>query len=240
MGIRFRCPNCDKRLNVKSHQAGHVGFCPKCNGEITVPEKSTLEPDLVSSQKSKSSSPRESRPPTADTFTLNQPYDDDESSDDSFALSAGSLAAPPGSDSFLLSKPLNPALRPGAPDPIDQNPRLIWYVRHPRISEIGPVRGEKIRELFDEGKIIASCRLWREDWDDWERADDVFPQLKEQPDEPNDQVFRDPDAEIPVSRKKQKAQLRSRQQLIAIGVAVVLGVVTIIALIIVLMIITSS
>ncbi len=202
MGIRFRCPNCDKRLNVKAHQAGHVGICPHCRGEITVPETSTLEPDLVTTRKKGASENSGVAPPTEDTFTLNQSYGDD-GSDDSFALSAGALATPPGSDSFLLSKPSNPALRPGAPDPIDDDPRRIWYVRHPKFSEVGPVRGDKVREMLDNGRIIASCRVWREDWNDWERAADVFSELKEEPASESPAVFRDPNAQIPASAARQ-------------------------------------
>ena len=165
---------------------------------------------------------------------MNQSYGDD-GSDDSFALSAGALATPPGSDSFLLSKPSNPALRPGAPDPIDDDPRRIWYVRHPKFSEVGPVRGDKVREMLDNGRIIASCRVWREDWNDWERAADVFSELKEEPASESPAVFCDPNAQIPASSASQKSKLRSRKRMVAVGVAVVLGVVTIVVLAIVLM-----
>jgi len=42
MGIRFLCPACGKRVNVKQEQAGLRGFCPKCGAGIDVPTESTL------------------------------------------------------------------------------------------------------------------------------------------------------------------------------------------------------
>lgn len=40
MGIRFICPSCDSKLNVKSHLAGKRGICPKCDARIRIPLKS--------------------------------------------------------------------------------------------------------------------------------------------------------------------------------------------------------
>jgi hypothetical protein len=37
MGIRFICPNCDKKLNVKTHLAGKRGICPDCATRIRIP-----------------------------------------------------------------------------------------------------------------------------------------------------------------------------------------------------------
>ena len=42
MGIRFICPACTKRINVKEHQAGKRGFCPKCGAPVQIPLASTL------------------------------------------------------------------------------------------------------------------------------------------------------------------------------------------------------
>jgi hypothetical protein len=37
MGIKFYCPSCDKRLNVKSFLAGKTGFCPHCQAKVHIP-----------------------------------------------------------------------------------------------------------------------------------------------------------------------------------------------------------
>ncbi len=40
MGIKFYCPSCDKRLNVKSFLAGKAGFCPHCQAKVQIPAES--------------------------------------------------------------------------------------------------------------------------------------------------------------------------------------------------------
>ncbi|MBT4693309.1 MAG: DUF4339 domain-containing protein [Planctomycetaceae bacterium] len=42
MGIRFICPNCDKKLNVKSHLAGKRGICPDCTTRIRIPSETSV------------------------------------------------------------------------------------------------------------------------------------------------------------------------------------------------------
>jgi hypothetical protein len=40
MGIKFYCPSCDKRLNVKTFLAGKAGFCPHCQAKLQIPTES--------------------------------------------------------------------------------------------------------------------------------------------------------------------------------------------------------
>lgn len=42
MGIRFYCPNCDHRLNVKAFLAGKRGVCPQCGGGLDIPRESQI------------------------------------------------------------------------------------------------------------------------------------------------------------------------------------------------------
>ena len=37
MGIRFLCPKCEKKLNVKVSQAGKRGICPRCKSRFRIP-----------------------------------------------------------------------------------------------------------------------------------------------------------------------------------------------------------
>ena len=37
MGIRFLCPKCEKKLNVKVSQAGKRGICPRCESRFRIP-----------------------------------------------------------------------------------------------------------------------------------------------------------------------------------------------------------
>ena len=43
MGIRFICPSCDKKLNVKAYLAGKRGICPECEARIRIPMDSETE-----------------------------------------------------------------------------------------------------------------------------------------------------------------------------------------------------
>lgn len=47
MGIRFICPSCDNKLNVKSYLAGKRGICPKCDARIRIPLESDSENQLA-------------------------------------------------------------------------------------------------------------------------------------------------------------------------------------------------
>jgi len=47
MGIRFICPSCDNKLNIKSYLAGKRGICPKCDARIRIPLESDSENQLA-------------------------------------------------------------------------------------------------------------------------------------------------------------------------------------------------
>jgi len=38
MPIRFRCPTCDRQLSIARRKVGTQVHCPRCEGEITVPD----------------------------------------------------------------------------------------------------------------------------------------------------------------------------------------------------------
>ena len=86
------------------------------------------------------------------------------------ALRYPSPPEPPG-----LPKPTPPEAE--SVDPIDENPRAIWYVRPPTGGQYGPADGEVMRQWLAEGRISVNSLVWREGWDQWEEAIQVFPQL---------------------------------------------------------------
>ncbi|MDZ4778806.1 MAG: GYF domain-containing protein [Planctomycetia bacterium] len=43
MGIRFQCPACGAKLNVKTELAGKRGACPKCQAKIQIPASDEAE-----------------------------------------------------------------------------------------------------------------------------------------------------------------------------------------------------
>jgi hypothetical protein len=63
------------------------------------------------------------------------------------------------------------------PDPIDEAPDAIWYVRPPSGGQYGPARGDIMRKWIGEGRVSADSLVWREGWDDWCTASDVFASL---------------------------------------------------------------
>ncbi len=75
--------------------------------------------------------------------------------------------------SFMLGKP---KIRVEA-NPLRSRPDHVWYARHRRHGEKGPLRSRDVEQLLDDGTLRADWIVWRQDWNDWLPADEVFPQL---------------------------------------------------------------
>ena len=63
------------------------------------------------------------------------------------------------------------------PNPIDEDPSAMWYVRPPSGGEYGPASGEIMKKWIDEGRVSSDSLVWREGWGDWQTAGPLFPQL---------------------------------------------------------------
>ena len=204
MGIRFQCEHCQTRLNVKSHQAGKQGRCPKCGSAILIPSQSTLNapssaPSPVGTEQatlnfSKTELLRpedvggtvvETRPAPVDNFSVAEDTNSN-ASDDSIALTTSPTPPMADPDSFLLGKPKNKALLPDGPDPIQEDPRKVWYIRNHKHSEIGPIPGSQLQQMLDDKKVLPGSYLWREDWEDWEKGEAIFSSLGNLSDSPSD------------------------------------------------------
>ena len=256
MGIRFLCENCQKRLNVKVHQAGKKGRCPECGEQLIVPMQSTIaaneksshsadEDEEVEEQKTTQFTQTQrfdgedlgiaatqTKPSTSalDSFTISNNNTREGESDDSITL-ASSDVPEPNADSFMLGKPVNPALQPGGPDPIEEDPNKVWYIRHAKDGETGPIRGKQLREMLDEGKVKQGSVIWREDWQDWEKVGAVFAGFEDIDKTVADQVFSDPNYPLPNSKAAQLASQKRIRRRVWLTVAIVVGVVTISSLI---------
>ncbi len=66
---------------------------------------------------------------------------------------------------------------PAPLDPIDESPQAIWYVRPPSGGQYGPARGEVMRKWLGEGRVSPDSLVWREGWQDWKMAAEVFASL---------------------------------------------------------------
>ncbi len=62
-------------------------------------------------------------------------------------------------------------------DPIDEAPDAIWYIRPSSGGQYGPARGDIMRKWMGEGRVNADSLVWREGWNDWSTAADIFPSL---------------------------------------------------------------
>lgn len=219
MGIRFRCIHCDRKLNVKAKQAGEVCVCPDCENEIQIPFESEIKkkrkrrPSLdtlhaplrqTGSQLTQgvSSEIRIDVTDTVDVIADGGSIDKPVSSklDVPVLPIAGIQAADPQnvieevdqadqSDSFILSKPVIKVEE----DPLRSDPNRVWYVRHSRLGEKGPLKAAAVEALIDEGYLQVGHIVWREDWNDWLRAEEVFSEIAAR----HHRALTDPDWMIP-------------------------------------------
>ena len=62
-------------------------------------------------------------------------------------------------------------------DPFAEAPNALWYVRPSTGGQYGPATAEIMKSWLDEGRINESSYVWREGWEDWKNAADVFEQI---------------------------------------------------------------
>ncbi len=91
-------------------------------------------------------------------FSDDASYEDDESGE---------------ADSFLLAKPVIKIQS----DPLMSDPKLVWYLRHKRFGEKGPLKARQVEAMLESGQLRSGYIVWREDWNDWLPAEEVFPKL---------------------------------------------------------------
>lgn len=153
MGIRFICPACTKRINVKDHQAGKRGLCPKCGASVQIPLTSTL-----------TDRPEAEDSPTA---TIANP-----------AVAAQPSAAPsPAEGTAPVGRIV--AIQPApAVDPLAENPTAVWYVSAADGGQpFGPADGATMFQWLQEGRIASTSLVWRQDWPEWQPATSLWPHL---------------------------------------------------------------
>jgi len=174
MGIRFFCPHCQSRLNVKSSQAGHPGVCPDCNATLDVPSQSEL-PGIPKCPNQRFYV-EEKDPPEGSSQLIGFDSQDTVVGDlvGGADIVASAVAEPTdslspvfataqdgGSGVFMLDRP-SPSPDFGKVDPILAAPEKVWYFRNKEV---------------DSGEVAAGSMVWREDWEDWAAAEDAFPQI---------------------------------------------------------------
>ena len=163
MGIKFRCPNGHK-LNVKTHQAGKKGYCPKCKSRVDIPLQSTR----------KGKAEREAERLAAKSPAA-VPSDGIGLTDTAPPPMPVATRIAPLEDRPTASLPTTPPA--ATTDPLAANPDLVWYVRSTNGNQFGPAKGELFRTWIQEGRVGTDSLVWQEGWDDWKQASEIFPQL---------------------------------------------------------------
>jgi hypothetical protein len=219
MGIRFLCPTCGNKLNVKSFLAGKRGVCPQCGNGLDIPYESQVEKDAhggrpvgvaVESPPVNLDAPMKAAAaagPLTIPRTAPQPAENaavkpagreavkKPAARNASVVQVDRPAESRRSDSGPLAVPMQPVqvaqpaavpvvtpvepvvAQPLPADPIDEAPEAIWYVRPPTGGQYGPARGEIMRKWMGEGRVSPDSLVWREGWNDWCTAADVFPAL---------------------------------------------------------------
>ncbi|MEM7455956.1 MAG: DUF4339 domain-containing protein [Planctomycetota bacterium] len=243
MGILFLCQHCNKRLNVKSYQAGEEGFCPKCGGDIKVPPESTVAPELKKSRKNEIDDDQGTIAGNTNTFRSATTRGDFLASSEQVTEMAEKTTLDPGdsiniavqpeewkedalskNETFLLAKPENTSIERDAQDVLRTGRDKVWYVRHPRDGETGPVKGKEVERMLADGRIVAGCRIWREDWNDWEPAEKVFNNLSQSAEGAKDnRIFSDAKRPLPRSAMKRVEAVKKQRRQIFLTVLVAAG-----------------
>ena len=178
MGIRFYCPQGHK-LNVKSFLAGKTGVCPHCDARVKIPLTSTRPSSKAINQGFDGQQ---------DALPLASPLEDvDQVLAVAEVINAGAASSPMEkheTDAPLTPTPAAPpsgATEPPpitSPDPLSESPDAQWYVcPESGGKNYGPADATVMRQWIGEGRILADHLIWREGWQEWQRAGDCFPHL---------------------------------------------------------------
>lgn len=192
MGIRFFCPNGHK-LNVKSHLAGMVGYCPDCGDRLTVPVTSTrfssklggglIPAEEVSAElerlrqlKASSMPPATAAQSPVDAIAVegahNNALEDYILDDDDVLNMLESIPEP--------SEVFEPQVPEGdkSPERIPRElavPGVDWFLQIPGGKQHGPISGTVLFSWICEKRVSREMLLWRSGWADWKTASEVIP-----------------------------------------------------------------
>ncbi len=207
MGIRFFCPECGHKMNVKTFLAGKRGICPKCDARVDIPLESTRTPSDQAAKKS-GVTPAASTSTAAPSAQAQATPTGAQAQAAPTGKAAGGALGEPSSNAPISSSPTASepshvtgiaarpteldsergptttkgvsasAAAPATPsDPFAAAPDAVWYVRPPAGGQFGPAPTDAMQEWVEEGRVTPDSLVWCEGWPDWRRADEVLPQL---------------------------------------------------------------
>jgi len=183
MGIRFACPQCEKRLNVKAFLAGKRGICPHCEARFRIPLESGAVAAAIRDR------PRAVNPGSlAETAEFVGPIASataTSTAKQAVASSAEKPREPVAGDEpeVEISTIAEPTVGDTSPveDPITAAPEAVWYVRPTSGGQYGPAKGAVMQQWVEEGRVAPDSLVWREGWAEWSVAGQVIPCLMPEP-----------------------------------------------------------
>ncbi len=238
MGIRLRCIHCDKKLNVKSTQAGKKVHCPRCRGRLRIPVDSDSQHLILEHAKARAAADeKEITAEEVDEGFEPEPIHPQavhfEDNDGERVLSEAPRNSAEPKDEVASPSNLNPRAdfllgEPGSSipanyiDPIIEAPHRVWHIRNAKGVESGPFKGRKLRKKIEFGVIKGHFEVCREDWEDWRLASEVFPELGEQRKIPAacDSVYTDSFYEISDGQTLRARKRKQKQRNFVLGIAV--------------------
>ncbi|MEM7782807.1 MAG: DUF4339 domain-containing protein, partial [Planctomycetota bacterium] len=121
-------------------------------------------------------------------------------------------------------------------DPIAEAPKKIWYFRNKNIGERGPLKAKAMRHHLKKGDVDIGCVVWREDWEDWLPAEDVFPELVQKLHERKkkerlNRAFKNADYQIPEElNPDSETHVRHKRRTAIFAICIALGLLVIFGL----------
>jgi hypothetical protein len=61
------------------------------------------------------------------------------------------------------------------PKPLLEVPAATWYVRPSSGGQFGPATNDVFHQWLEESRVGAESLVWRDDWPEWQSAEQVFP-----------------------------------------------------------------
>lgn len=235
MGVRFACPACKHRLNVKSELAGRRGRCPQCGTRFRVPiADQPVAAPLGSSDISSSATIIEEGSGSANASQSASPSGTDQ------AVRATRAPAAAGAPPAAPAGPPSPSAAAAGPtppsDPFAAAPDASWYVRPQTGGQYGPADSKTMRQWLAEHRIGPHSLVWRDGWAAWRPAADVFAELAQVPSEASAPAVvpqvSEPAADRPNVGKAKYRRVQKQTTIVAIlvGVAVLLVIALVVAI----------
>lgn len=256
MGIKFLCEACGKKLNIKEELGGRKGRCPKCDAKIliptesqinqagettkpvekvearaaeikiqTQPEKKKAASSARSKQETGSKQTPQSRSESGGVAVVDEPQ---HKPDIKIEIRTDKKNDLPRQDDTSTAPP-PPPVPENEPDRIsvfDEAGDSKWYVRPNTGGQFGPADSTVMQSWLKEGRVGRDSLVWREGWEEWQSAEEVFTgdwALAEPPETGSTDVSVSPPKEIANTESRIAHHHRSRQRARTMGILLVVG-----------------